>query len=110
MLLTLLQSVTTPVPPVVVPTKVGGDDVPRIEIWETRQARRKAREVRRSIEVLREELPQEVEVGALPPIPIRVDSPDWSAYLRQLSDIEQQLRIVRERLAEQDDEEVLLLL
>lgn len=69
-----------------------------------------AREVRRSIEVLREELPQDVEVEALPPIPIRVDSPDWSAYLRQLSDIEQQLRIVRERLAEQDDEEVLLLL
>lgn len=109
MLLTLLQSVTTPVPPVVVPAKVGGDDVPRIEIWETRKARRKAREARQAIEALREELPK-VEVEALPPIPIRVDSPDWSLYLAQLHDIEQQLLAVRERLAEQDDEDILLLL
>lgn len=109
MLLTLLQSVTTPVPPVVVPSKIGGDDVPRIEIWETRRARRKARETRQAIEALREKLP-EVEVEALPPIPIRVDSPDWSLYLAQLHNIEQQLLAVRERIAEQDDEDILLLL
>lgn len=98
-----------------VPTKAGGDDVPRerIEVWTTRKAKRVERKVREQLhelEALAEEAPEIAPMVEAIAVPQRAAAPDWSAYVMALQAMETQLAQVRAELEERDEEEALLLL
>lgn len=105
MLLTLLQSVTSPASG---QGKVGGDDAFRVEIYEPKKAKRKAKRLEAKLEALRDEIPEAVEHVSIPSPPVKAT--DWSNYIAQLNAIDGMLRELQAQLAEQDDEEVLMLL
>lgn len=91
-----------------VTSKVGGDDSFRVEIYEPKKAKRKAKRLKQKLEVLREEIPEAVEHISIPPAPVKAI--DWASYAIQLDAIEGMLRELQYQLAEQDDEEILMLI
>ena len=93
-LLLALEEVIPPAPEV--SAKVGGDDVPRIEVWE----RRKAKKAEARIEALLEEAALEAPVAlAVEPAP---SEPDWAAYLAELVRMERELSAqIAERQAQE---------
>ena len=94
---------------VALPTKVGGDDVPRLEVWTTRKAKAVRKRITRELVELKAAAPELVEGLAVPP-----PQPDWAAYVAQLQAVAAQLDALQARRwddwLEQDDEEILLLL
>ena len=94
---------------VALPTKVGGDDVPRLEVWTTRKAKAVRKRITRELVELKAAAPELVEGLAVPP-----PQPDWVAYVAQLQAVAAQLDALQARRwddwLEQDDEEILLLL
>lgn len=94
---------------VALPTKVGGDDVPRLEVWTTRKAKAVRKRITRELVELKAAAPELVEALAVPP-----PQPDWGAYVAQLEAVAAQLDALQARRwddwLEQDDEEILLLL
>jgi hypothetical protein len=88
-------------------TKVGGDDA-RVEVWTYRKAKKKADEVRKDLEEIREVAPALVERVELPPIP-RTEHPDWQAYATSLLALESRLQALQADMVEMDDEEIILL-
>lgn len=94
---------------VALPTKVGGDDVPRLEVWTTRKAKAVRKRITRELVELKAAAPELVEGLAVP-----APQPDWSAYVAQLQAVAAQLEALQARRwdewLEQDDEEILLLL
>jgi hypothetical protein len=92
-----------------VPSKIGGDDVPRVEIWTTRKAKAVRKRITRELVELKAAAPDLVENLAVP-----APQPDWSAYVAQLQAVAAQLEALQARRwdqwLEQDDEEILLLL
>lgn len=103
-----LASTATNETPVPAPTKVGGDDAFRVEIYEPKKAKRKAKRLEKKLEALRDEIPEAVEHVSIPAPPVKAT--DWSSYIVQLNAIDGMLRELQAQLAEQDDEEVLMLL
>jgi len=91
------------------PSKIGGDDVPRVEIWTTRKAKAVRKRITRELVELKAVAPDLVENLAVP-----APQPDWSAYVAQLQAVAAQLEALQARRwdqwLEQDDEEILLLL
>ena len=91
------------------PSKIGGDDVPRVEIWTTRKAKAVRKRITRELIELKAAAPDLVEGLAVP-----APQPDWSAYVAQLQAVAAQLEALQARRwdewLEQDDEEILLLL
>lgn len=94
---------------VALPTKVGGDDVPRLEVWTTRKAKAVRKRITRELVELKAAAPELVEGLAVPR-----PQPDWVAYVAQLQAVAAQLEALQARRwddwLEQDDEEILLLL
>lgn len=90
---------------IAVPTKVGGDDVPRVEIWSTRKAKAVRQRVKRELVALRTVAPELAEAIAVP-----APQPDWAAYIAQLQAVAAKLEALQADWLEQDDEEILLLL
>lgn len=94
---------------VALPTKLGGDDVPRLEVWTTRKAKAVRKRITRELVELKAAAPELVEGLAVPP-----PQPDWVAYVAQLQAVAAQLDALQARRwddwLEQDDEEILLLL
>jgi hypothetical protein len=92
-----------------VTSKIGGDDVPRVEIWTTRKAKAVRKRITRELVELKAAAPDLVENLAVP-----APQPDWSAYVAQLQAVAAQLEALQARRwdewLEQDDEEILLLL
>ena len=90
-------------------TKVGGDDVPRAEIWTTRKAKAVRKRIARELVDLKAAAPDLVEGLAVPAL-----QPDWSAYVAQLQAVAAQLEGLQARRwdewLEEDDEDILLLL
>lgn len=90
-------------------TKVGGDDVPRLEVWTTRKAKAVRKRITRELVELKAAAPELVEGLAVPP-----PQPDWAAYVAQLQAVAAQLDALQARRwddwLEEDDEEILLLL
>jgi hypothetical protein len=90
-------------------TKVGGDDVPRAEIWTTRKAKAVRKRIARKLVELKAAAPDLVEGLAVPAL-----QPDWSAYVAQLQAVAAQLEVLQARRwdewLEEDDEDILLLL
>jgi len=105
----LLDGADTLVALVALPTKLGGDDVPRVEIWTTRKAKAVRKRITRELIELKAAAPDLVEGLAVP-----APQPDWSAYVAQLQAVAAQLEALQARRwdewLEQDDEEILLLL
>lgn len=90
---------------IAVPTKAGGDDVPRVEIWSTRKAKAVRQRVKRELVALRTVAPELAEAMAVP-----APQPDWAAYIAQLQAVAAKLEALQADWLEQDDEEILLLL
>ena len=94
---------------IALPTKVGGDDVPRLEVWTTRKAKAVRKRITRELVELKAAAPELVEGLAVPP-----PQPDWAAYVAQLQAVAAQLEALQahrwDDWLEQDDEEILLLL
>ena len=94
---------------VALPTEVGGDDVPRLEVWTTRKAKAVRKRITRELVELKAAAPELVKGLAVPP-----PQPDWVAYVAQLQAVAAQLDALQARRwddwLEQDDEEILLLL
>ena len=105
----LLDGADTLAALVALPTKLGGDDVPRVEIWTTRKAKAVRKRITRELVELKAAAPDLVEGLAVP-----APQPDWSAYVAQLQAVAAQLEALQARRwdewLEQDDEEILLLL
>jgi len=90
-------------------TKVGGDDVPRAEIWTTRKAKAVRKRIARELVELKAAAPDLVAGLAVPAL-----QPDWSAYVAQLQAVAAELEVLQarrwEEWLEEDDEDILLLL
>ena len=89
-----------------VPSKIGGDDAPRVEIWTRRTAKAARQRATRKLRVL-EAVAPEVAV----PLPVAREQPDWRAYVAELQAAIAQIEAAYAWLeTDYDDEEILLLL
>ena len=106
----LLEYINPVIPPVAVTAKVGGDDVPRIEIWSTRQGKKKLKEIKTVVKAEFEELtgnlPSKVLVNKV--VSQFKNDADLAIMNLQLAEIKEQIKqLVQDQ---QDEEDVMMLM
>ena len=106
----LLEYVNPVIPPIVTTAKIGGDDVPRIEIWSTRQGKKKLKEIETVVKAEFEELTGNLPTKLLVNKVVNQfkNDADLAIMNLQLAEIKEQIKQLIQD--EQDEEDVMMLM